>query len=326
MNDETKLTVRAEVSSILRRAKTPPRNIDCNVFKALLTLKKDPDRVVLSADKGNFVVVMDKDQYREKAHSLLNDKNTYTVLKSDPTGKTKRELNKRLLLLKKSNKISKATYKLLRSSDRLSPRFYGLPKIHKSGAPLRPIVSFVNSPTYNLLRYSARILSPIVGNTVYTVKNSSHFAEFVRSETLNSDQVLVSFDVVTLFTEIPVDLAIKVAERRLTEDVSLSQRTSLPVEDIINLLSFCLKTTYFMFEGNYFQQVFGTAMGSPVSAVIANLVMEDVKQRALASSPVNPSFLKRYVDDVASAVNESKIDILLEHPNSIEPSIQFTVE
>ena len=187
-------------------------------------------------------------------------------------------------------------------------------------------MSFANSLTYNLSRYLARILSPIVGNTVYTVKNSSHFAEFVRSETLNSDQVFVSFNVVSLFTKIPVDLAIKVAEKRLTEDVSLSQRRFLPVEDIIDLLSFCLKTTYFMFEDNYYQQVFGTAMGSPVSDVIANLVMEDVKQRALASSPVYPSFWKRYVDDVVSAVNESKIDILLQHLNSIEPSIQITVE
>ena len=70
-----------------------------------------------------------------------------------------------------------------------------------------------------------------------------------------------------------------------------------------------------MFEGTYYQQVFATAMGSPVSAVIANLVMEDVEQRALASAPVNPSFL-----------SENEIDVLLQHLNSIEPSIQFTIE
>ena len=70
----------------------------------------------------------------------------------------------------------------------------------------------------------------------------------------------------------------------------LGQRTSLPVEDIVDLLSFYLNTTYFVFEGTYYQQVFGTAMGSPVSAFIANLVMEDVEQRVLASAPVSPSF------------------------------------
>jgi 3D (Asp-Asp-Asp) domain-containing protein len=82
-----------------------------------------------------------------------------------------------------------------------------------------------------------------------------------------------------------------------------------------------------VFEGCYYQQVFGTAMGSPVSAVIANLVMEDVEQRALASVPVSLSFWKRFVvDDVISAVSRNEIDILLQHLNSIEPSIQFTVE
>ena len=238
---------------------------------------------------------MDKHQYREKALSLLNDKQTYTILKSDPTGKTERDLNQRLLLLKKSNKISEVTYRMLRSSDGLSPRLYGLPKIHKPGIPLRPRVSFVNSPTYNVSRYLARILSPVVGNTVNTVKNSAHFAEFIRGETLDAHKMLVSFDVVSLFTKIAVDLAIKVAKERLRNDASLGQRTSLPVEDIIELLSFCLNTTYFVFEGTYYQQVFGTAMGSPVSAVIANLVMEDVEQRALASTPVSPSFWKRFV-------------------------------
>ena len=67
-------------------------------------------------------------------------------------------------------------------------------------------------------------------------------------------------------------------------------------------------------------------MGSPVSAVIANLVMEDVEKRALASVPVSLPFWKRFVDDVISAVSRNEIDILLQHLNYIAPSIQFTVE
>ena len=67
-------------------------------------------------------------------------------------------------------------------------------------------------------------------------------------------------------------------------------------------------------------------MGSPVSAVIANMVMEDVEQRALATSPVKPFFWKRYVDDVISAVSGNEAERLLSHLNSVEPSIQFTLE
>ena len=95
-----------------------------------------------------------------------------------------------------------------------SPRFYGLPKIHKPGIPFRPIASFVNSPTYAISGYLARILSPVVGNTDYTVKNSCEFADFIRDKTLNACEELVSFDVVSLFTKIPVDLAVKIAEER----------------------------------------------------------------------------------------------------------------
>ena len=79
-----------------------------------------------------------------------------------------------------------------------------------------------------------------------------------------------------------------------------------------------------MFEGTYYKQVFATAMGSLVSAVIANLVMEDIEHRALTTAPVSTSFWKRIVDDVISAVFQNEI-VLLQHFNSIEP-IYFTVE
>ena len=66
----------------------------------------------------------------------------------------------------------------------------------------------------------------------------------------------------------------------------------MSVKDIIHLLSFCLETTQFAYNGTHYQQVFGTAMGSPVSVVIANIVIEDVEQKALANSPVKPFFWK----------------------------------
>ncbi|CAH3132924.1 unnamed protein product, partial [Pocillopora meandrina] len=68
---------------------------------------------------------------------------------------------------------------------------------------------FVSSPTYAISGYLARISSPVVGNADYTVKNSCEFADFIRDKTLNACEELVSFDVVSLFTKIPVDLAVK---------------------------------------------------------------------------------------------------------------------
>ena len=100
----------------------------------------------------------------------------------------------------------------------------------------------------------------------------------------------------------------------------------MSVKDIIHLLSFCLKTTQFAYNGTHYQQVFGTVMGSPVSAVIANMVIEDVEQKTLANSPVKPFFWKRYVRDVISTVSGNEAERFLSHLNSVEPSIQFTFE
>ena len=69
-------------------------------------------------------------------------------------------------------------------------KVHKLSKIHKPGIPLRPIVSFVNSPTYAISGYLARILSPVVGNTDYTVKNSWEIADFIRDKTINACEEL----------------------------------------------------------------------------------------------------------------------------------------
>ena len=95
---------------------------------------------------------------------------------------------------------------------------------------------------------------------------------------------------------------------------------------MFDLLDFCLSTTNFKYNNNHYQQIFGTAMGSPVSAVMANLVMEDLEKRALSTSLSQPCFWKRYVDNVCAAVKSNLVLTLQNHLNNIEPSIQFTVE
>ena len=112
---------------------------------------------------------------------------------------------------------------------------------------------------------------------------------------------MVSFDVVSLFTCVPVDLAVKVAQQRLSDDETLPVHTSLDVLEVVQLLKFCLCATYFSFRGKYYQQMFGTAMGSPVSVMLANLVMEDMEDRTLTTKDFGVEFWKRYVDDTCVA-------------------------
>ena len=108
--------------------------------------------------------------------------------------------------LKQNKKISTSDEFTLKSSDGRAPRIYGFPKIHKQGIPLRPIVSFVESPTtYNLSKEITRILSHLVGRSKRHVKNSYDFVEFLNTIKVDDNESMVSFNVVSLFTKIPVD-------------------------------------------------------------------------------------------------------------------------
>ena len=199
-------------------------------------------------------------------------------------------MNELLLSLKKAGALRPNLYHRLRSSAGKTPLLYGLPKIHKPNVPLRPIVSFINSPTYHLSKHLVDILSPLVGNSESNVKNSTQFATFISNISLGQE-VLVSFDVTSLFTNVPVGLACQVAEDRLIADTSLGDRTALSPPQVVTLLQFCLNAIYLAYQGQFYQQSFGTAMGSPVSVTVANLVMEDVEQRALHVYVLTPTTL-----------------------------------
>ena len=94
----------------------------------------------------------------------------------------------------------------------------------------------------------------------------------------------------------------------------------------MDLLDFVLNHSYFTYEGVHYHQIFGCAMGSPVSAVIADLVMMHVEEVALSTSPVTPRWWRRYVDDSNVCLKKTEVDIFHQHLNTIDPSIQFTIE
>ena len=133
----------------------------------------------------------------------------------------------------------------------------------------------------------------LVGKSSSSVRNSAEFAGFITTQLLQLEERFVSFYVVSLFIRIPIDLAISVAKCRQESDKTLEDRTFLSVSRIVALLKLCLEAMYLTFKGEMYQQVFRTAMGSPVLVVVVILVMEDVEERALASFPDPPKFWKR---------------------------------
>ena len=101
-------------------------------------------------------------------------------------------------------------------------------------------------------------------------------------------ECLSSYDVSALFTSVPIDPALKIIKDQLVKDPTLKDRTVIGIDDIILLLEFCLKNTYFSFQGQFIEQVEGVAMGSPVSPVVANLYNEYFEQKALSTASHPP--------------------------------------
>ena len=152
------------------------------------------------------------------------------------------------------------------------------------------------------------------------------FAQHVRDQLITEDEIMVSFDVVASFTSIPVDLALQIVREKLQQDVTLTERTDISVTNIMRLLEFVLKNSFFTCEQEQYQQTFGCAMGYPVSATIANLVMEYIEERAISTAAHLPRWWYRYVDDSHACLKKDYVQEFHDHLNSVNPSIQFTKE
>ena len=134
-----------------------------------------------------------------------------------------------------------------------------------------------------MFKFIAVLLTLLVGANGFTVKNCYDFVEQLKNLKFNHNECMVSFDVISLFTKIPVDVAKTVVLERLKKNDTLDNRSDLTLTDIETALNLCLDNTYLYFCGKFYHQIFGVAMGSPISVIIANLLMEIAEERAMST-------------------------------------------
>ena len=170
------------------------------------------------------------------------------------------------------------------------------------------------------------ILVSLVGNTQYTVKNSSEFAELILSIKLGKSESQVSFDVVSLFTSVPLKTAKIIVANRIGDDCTLGERTSFAVPELMEALDVCLQPSFFVYNDVIYKQIFGCLMGSSLSPIIANMVMEEIEQTALNTYLNPPSLLLRYVDDVYAITEKTEVEPFHGYLNTISTSIKLTKE
>ena len=285
-------------------------------------LKRCDDVLVTKADKGGKVVIINKSDYINKMNVLLGDVDTYKEIKRKNVLKDwQTKYNRELATIFADNREMSRRFNSFLPT---LPYIYGLPKIHKPNNPLRPIVSTRGSVTYALSKYLSSLLSPLLGTISNShLINSDDFVDKTRKVNLVGKK-LVSFDVNSLFTNVPVEETLLFLQNHL-QDNPIDMPFSL--ETLVKLLRLCLDHCYFSFNGKYFIQQRGYPMGNCLSPVLCNLYMEHF-ERDLLQTVVDFEFTWfRYVDDVFAVVPDNlELEPFLRRLNSLSTSITFTME
>ena len=163
----------------------------------------------------------------------------YQLLKKDPTTKTLKQLK----VLKDNKFIDNKLYYYLKPNDSSAPRFYGQQKIRKPGVSVRPIVSYSGSPLYNLNNYIANILKAYVQDENNNTKNSTTFSNYIRNVPIEDDEIMVLFDVTSLYTNIPIIDTLNIIKDYVNNDDQFTRKTSIPQDKFLDLVHLVLTTT-----------------------------------------------------------------------------------
>ena len=151
----------------------------------------------------------------------------------------------------------------------------------------------------------------------------------LNSFTIPDDYIFLSLDVTSLFTSLftPLQLVLDSLDRRFD---SLHNKCKIPFNEIVTCTKFLFNNTFFSFNNDYYRQIDGTPMGSPISPLFADIVMDDLEMFCLRilkdNHDVNPLFYFRYVDDTIMCINKKHIDLVLKTFNSYNNKLQFTYE
>ena len=176
-------------------------------------IKRNPQLLITRADKGNTIVIIRKLNYIEKTEKLFSDKKYYKQIKTNPLSSLERRSNDLIKLLNKNNfsGFGKKFDSVLQKSN--IPKPYGLVKIHKDGFPIRPIMSAINSSLYNISKFFTQFLTKNLKKPSCHVDNSLILKEKINNLQIPPDFMIISLDVVSLFTNIPEYLVHKAIEK-----------------------------------------------------------------------------------------------------------------
>jgi len=294
---------------------------------ALRELSQLPNTIIKPADKGGSIVLWPEHLYLIEAQRQLSNTNHYSPINHNPIPALVLNISEYLHQLLADKIIDLPTYKyLLPNSPSRTPLFYMLPKIHKPNIPGRPIISGCDSPTEKLSIFVDHFLKQFVPFIPSHIKDTNDFLRTILSipSPLPPGALLVTIDVISLYTNIPQDEGIN-ASLNVVSLIPTHLRPPLHV--FRKFLEFILKQNFFLFNDQHYLQILGTAMGTRMAPSFANLFLHQLEYNILSNTPndLHPLIWKRYIDDVFMiwTHGEQTLLELLQYMNTFHPTIKF---
>ena len=317
---------------IQRKVHKPPKTL----LLAIEQLKRRDDIILTKPDKGSGVVVMDKSEYlRLLSEASINDASKFRPVPLEGPPSRGRPPTYYHPLLKKEKDLDSTVRRILPKpiADTVCPtgsrlaHLYGLPKTHKENLAMRPILSAKQTYNYALAKWLDIKLKPLSLNR-YTVSDIFEFTNEIQNMEIANGDILVSYDVSSLFTNVPLDETIEIlANRAFTNNwFNVTYDLNLTKMDLVDLLKVATKEQLFQFNGALYEQTDGVAMGSPLGPLLANVFMTSIEENLERQGKL-PSFYRRYVDDTLTIMpNMAAASSFLNTLNLAHSSVKFTME
>ena len=296
---------------------------------AFKKLSRDKEITIKPADKGGAIVIQNTVDYIKEADRQFGDQKTYKKLELNPTADFQKEIDETLTKLVKNGEISQRVKKMLSNGNPKTPNIYFLPKIHKNKLPPpgRPIVAANECPTETISAFVDHFLNPMVKEQESYIKDTTDFINKIESiQTPKNGFIMGTLDVTSLYTNIPNEEGVNSIRDMLTKNRNRLEKPSN--ENIITLLKLVLTKNDFQFNGMNFLQIGGTAMGTKVAPLYANLFMSTLETKLVNGHELKPLTWYRYIDDIFFIWEhgEESLKKWYEYLNTCHETIKFTIE
>ena len=187
----------------------------------------------------------------------------------------------------------------------------------------RPIIAQTGTYTYNAAKIISKYLKPLYNSNEYIINSTLDFPDMIQNQPpLTEDEEYVSYDVESLFTNVPINDTIDY----IIDQIYVQNKLPIICTELIMkrlLLKLSTEST-FIFQSNFYKQTDGCTMGGPLSVTLANIYLTKMENEIVKC--VTPPFYKRYVDDVIVRRKIREPDYLFHAMNNYHPKIHFTIE